>query len=182
MERSKRLTKQTLIHFVMTAAVLVLLPATGCKDDEGEKRRRVVSGAGAVQKLAIENIELAGEVFRVELAFTRASRERGLMYRQELAGDAGMLFIYSREQRCSFWMKNTLIDLDILFIRADGTVVNTATMKAPRPGEGPGSYPSRGPVKYCLELKAGTVKRLGIKAGDRVELGSRIEGIIAEPE
>ncbi len=178
---SERL-RQVWLRLVVSVVMLGLLLASGCKNDEGEKRRRVVSGAGAVKQLPTEEIELGGEVFRVELAFTQKSRERGLMFRRELASDAGMLFIYSREQYCSFWMKNTLIDLDILFIRADGTVVNTAAMKAPQPGQRPGSYPSKGAVKYCLELNAGTVERLGIKAGDRVELGERIRRIMAEPE
>ena len=164
--------------------MLVLLGMeVGCEDDEAERQRRqVVSQTGSTGQLPTEELELGGEVFRVELAFTRKSRERGLMFRQELAADAGMLFIYPRERYCSFWMKNTLIDLDILFIRADGTVVKSATMKSPQPGERPGSYPSKGAVKYCLELNAGTVERLGIKAGDRVELGERIREIMAEPE
>ena len=163
--------------------MLALLGAAGCEEDGSEReRRQKVSQAGSTQQLPKAEIGLGGEVFRVELAFTRKTRERGLMFRQELGADAGMLFIYPGERHCSFWMKNTLVDLDILFIRADGTVVNSATMKAPQQGERPGSYPSKGAVKYCLELNAGTVKRLGIKVGDRVELGERIGEIMSEPE
>lgn len=174
------------MQLVVPVPVLLLLMLgveVGCEDDGAERQRReVVSQAGAVQQLPRAEVELGGEVFWVELAFTRESRERGLMFRRELGANAGMLFIYPEEQYCSFWMKNTLIDLDILFIRADGVVVNSATMKAPGPGQEPGSYPSKGAVKYCLELNAGTIKRLGIKVGDRVELGERIGQIMAEPE
>ena len=74
-------------------------------------------------------IDLAGEDFTVELAYKRPSRARGLMFRRHLASNAGMLFIFDKVQIQSFYMKNCLIDLDILFIKPDGEISNIATMK-----------------------------------------------------
>lgn len=103
--------------------------------------------------------------FSVELATTEAERELGLMYRQNLAADAGMLFIYPGEQEVAFWMKNTLIPLDMLFIGADGRIRRIEERAIPL-NETPIS--SIYPVKAVLEVNGGTVERLGIHAGDMV--------------
>lgn len=101
---------------------------------------------------------------RVQLATTPAQMARGLMYRRELAPWDGMLFDYRVPQPAQFWMKNTFIPLDILFVRADGRIESI--------GEGvPESTAivgSDGPVRAVLELKRGTAARLGIEPGDRV--------------
>lgn len=104
--------------------------------------------------------------FRVELADTDDSRSRGLMFRTKMAPDAGMLFDFKSEQMASFWMRNTLIPLDMLFIKADGTILNIHQRAIPRDETG---INSAGPVRAVLELNGGTASRLGIKAGDRVE-------------
>jgi uncharacterized protein len=103
--------------------------------------------------------------FAVELALTRAQQEQGLMYRSRLAADAGMLFIFPRTATQAFWMKNTLIPLDMLFISADGMIVDIHERAVPL-DETP--IVSRVPVKAVLELNGGTVARLGIKKGDVV--------------
>ncbi len=103
--------------------------------------------------------------FRVELALNQRQRMQGLMYRPKLAPGAGMLFDYGRETPIAMWMKNTIVPLDMLFIGADGVIVNSAERTVP------GSLapiPSDGPVRAVLEVNAGTTARLGIKAGDRV--------------
>lgn len=106
--------------------------------------------------------------FAVELALTPEQRGQGLMYRRELAPDAGMLFDFgSRAGRASMWMKNTFIPLDMLFIEADGEIESIAERTTPQSLE---AVSSRGPVRYVLELNGGTAARLGIKPGDRVEL------------
>ncbi|HWA41745.1 MAG TPA: DUF192 domain-containing protein [Hypericibacter adhaerens] len=104
--------------------------------------------------------------FRVELARTEAERELGLMYRQKLAPDAGMLFLYPTDRPVAFWMKNTLIPLDMLFIKRDGTILSIAERAVPL---SEATIPSAGPVAAVLELNGGTVSHLGIKPGDRVE-------------
>ncbi|WP_374633948.1 DUF192 domain-containing protein [Ferrovibrio sp.] len=104
--------------------------------------------------------------FRVELADTDNSRSRGLMFRTQMAADAGMLFDFKTEQMVSFWMRNTLIPLDMLFIKADGTILNIHQRAIPRDETGINSL---GPVRAVLELNGGATSRLGIKAGDRVD-------------
>jgi len=103
--------------------------------------------------------------FVVEIVASQTARSRGLMFRRALAPDAGMLFDYQVEQPVSMWMKNTFIPLDMLFIAGDGRVVNIAQRTVPhslRP------IPSAGPVRAVLEVAAGTVDRLKIKAGDLI--------------
>ncbi len=104
-------------------------------------------------------------VFKVEIADTDASRARGLMYRRQMAADAGMLFDYKFETETAFWMKNTLIPLDMIFIRANGVVANVAERAVPLDET---SIPSNGAVRAVLEVNGGTASRLGIKAGDKV--------------
>ena len=106
--------------------------------------------------------------FNIELALTPEQRSQGLMYRRELAADAGMLFDFgTRAGRASMWMKNTYIPLDMLFIVADGEIESIAERTTPQSLE---AVSSRGPVRYVLELNGGTAARLGIRPGDRVEL------------
>jgi uncharacterized membrane protein (UPF0127 family) len=106
--------------------------------------------------------------FNVELALTPDQRSQGLMYRREMAADAGMLFDFaSRPGRASMWMKNTFIPLDMLFIKSDGEIESIAERTVPHSLE---AVSSRGSVRYVLELNGGTVARLGIGPGNRVEL------------
>lgn len=104
-------------------------------------------------------------VFQVELARTFEEKARGLMYRDSLAPDAGMLFVHANELPQSMWMKNTLIPLDMLFIRRDGRIAHIHERAVPG---SLGTISSRGRVLAVLELRGGTVARLGIKTGDRV--------------
>ena len=103
--------------------------------------------------------------FDVELALDDAHRSHGLMFRKKLGPYEGMLFDFFMEMPVSFWMKNTLIPLDMLFIAADGHILNIAERTIPQT-ETP--VPSAGPIKAVLELNGGTSQRLGIKPGDRV--------------
>jgi uncharacterized protein len=103
--------------------------------------------------------------FAVDLALSPAQQEQGLMYRSTLAADAGMLFVFPRTATQAFWMKNTLIPLDMLFISADGKIADIHERAVPL-DETP--IASKAPVKAVLELNGGTVARLGIKEGDVV--------------
>ncbi|MGH6989161.1 MAG: DUF192 domain-containing protein [Stellaceae bacterium] len=103
--------------------------------------------------------------FRVELAMTPAQQEQGLMYRPRLAPDAGMLFDFHDTAPRTFWMKNTLIPLDMLFIAADGRIVDIHEDAVP---QSEALIPSARPARAVLELNGGTVDRLGIKIGDMV--------------
>ena len=103
--------------------------------------------------------------FKVEIADSDAEREQGLMYRTSLAPDAGMLFIWDRAAPRAFWMRNTYIPLDILYIGANGRVLSIAAMAQPF-DETP--IPSRGEAKAVLELAGGRAAELGIDLGDQV--------------
>ena len=110
------------------------------------------------------------QLFRAELARTPAQQARGLMFRTDLTGDSAMLFApYPAEgggpREASFWMKNTPTPLDILFIRADGTVARIAENTTPF-SEAP--IPSFEPVAAVLEIKGGRAAELGIAEGDQV--------------
>jgi uncharacterized membrane protein (UPF0127 family) len=126
--------------------------------------------AAAVQAQTLEPLTIASQAgrhpFKVEVARTPQDREQGLMYRQSIPGDQGMLFDFARVEPISMWMRNTYIPLDMLFIRRDGSIARVAENAEPLSLR---SIPSGEPVLAVLELNGGTARRLGIKAGDRVE-------------
>ncbi len=104
--------------------------------------------------------------FRVEIVSTPADRSQGLQGRKQLAADTGMLFDFGVALPVYMWMKNTYIALDMIFIAPDGRIVNIARGTTP---ESLAVIESAGSVRAVLEVPAGTVARLGIKPGDRVE-------------
>ncbi|MBW9089950.1 DUF192 domain-containing protein [Rhizobium wenxiniae] len=103
--------------------------------------------------------------FTVELAINDAQREHGLMFRKQMDKDHGMLFDFGAERQVSMWMENTVLALDMVFIRTDGTISHIRENAVPFSRD---IIDSRGPVKYVLELNAGRTKALGIKPGDKV--------------
>ena len=103
--------------------------------------------------------------FDVEVATNDAQRARGLMFRNEMAPDAGMLFLYRRDRILTMWMANTYLPLDMLFIGSDGRIVSIARNTIPLSRT---TISSRKRARAVLELNAGTARRLGISAGDRV--------------
>lgn len=104
--------------------------------------------------------------FRVELARTGAEQARGLMFRDRMGANEGMLFPLDRPRMAAFWMKNTVIPLDIIFIGTDGRILNIAANTVPYSLD---SVISEGTAKAVLELNGGRAAQLGIAAGDRVE-------------
>ena len=105
--------------------------------------------------------------FEIEIADEPNERSRGLMFRREMAEDAGMLFIYPASRIASFWMKNTYISLDMLFIADDGRIVQIAPRVEPLTLE---SVRSDEPVRAVLEINGGRAEALGIVPGDTVVL------------
>jgi uncharacterized protein len=103
--------------------------------------------------------------FAVELVTTPEQQAQGLMFRRELPEGQGMLFDFHREQPTTFWMKNTYIPLDMIFIRGDGRILRVAENTVPL---SEALVPSGGPVRAVLEVIAGTAKKMGIAPGDRV--------------
>lgn len=137
--------------FAFVMALLVgLMPLAACSDES-----RLV--------LRTEKGEF---VFNVEVVDTPDKRAEGLMFRQSLAPDAGMLFDFKEAREVSFWMRNTFIPLDMIFIAADGTVETIHVNARP---QDPTSIPSGVPVQFVLEIPGGRSVEIGLKPGDKVE-------------
>lgn len=121
------------------------------------------------QRLPTEQltIETAGGPVQltVEIADDDQERARGLMFRQTLADDVGMLFHFQTPEHASFWMRNTVISLDIIFIGVDGRILNIAERTTPL-SDAP--VPAVGLTRGVLEIRGGRARELGIRAGDRV--------------
>ena len=117
-------------------------------------------------------VRIGGLVVQAELARTPHERAQGLGGRASLAEDAGMLFIFPKEQRQIFWMKDTRFPLDFVWISADLRVLGVQeNVPPPAPGTPDTDlplYPSSGPVLYVLEVNGGLVERAGVRVGDAV--------------
>jgi uncharacterized membrane protein (UPF0127 family) len=113
-------------------------------------------------------VELGGKRFSVEIADTSEKQALGLMFRDSMPADHGMLFIFPREAPRSFWMKNTRIPLDIMYFNEDLELVSISADTPPCKVRYCPSYPSRVPAKFVLELNAGTASELGVELGDRL--------------
>jgi len=118
------------------------------------------------------SVELKGHRFDVEIAADDASRERGLMFRDALEPDHGMLFLFDRAMSQTFWMKNTHIPLDILYFDDKYKLVSMQQRVPPCHSTGNDCpvYPSTGPAQYVLELNAGVADKLGVKTGDELKV------------
>ncbi len=117
-------------------------------------------------------IELKGQRYLVEIADDADERARGLMFRDALGADRGMLFVYDREQPAAFWMKNTKIPLDILYFDGQRQLVDMQQRVPPCSlGDRCPSYPSARPALYVLELNAGQADALGLHSGETILLG-----------
>jgi uncharacterized membrane protein (UPF0127 family) len=103
--------------------------------------------------------------FSVEVATTPEEQAKGLMFRRELPEGQGMLFDFTTEQPVAFWMENTFISLDLIFINADGRIRRIAENAEPMSKT---TIPSGGPVRAVLEVIGGSTGKMGIKEGDRV--------------
>lgn len=139
-------------------------------------------------------VVVKGQHFLAEVARTPEEQQRGLMYRQQLAKDRCMFFLYGEEGYHSIWMKNCLISLDVVWVKADGTVVETAHNVPPvssmwnGPDEKIPTYGGKVASRHFVELPSGTLKRLGLKTGDRIGWdlrladGSAIRGGLPVPK
>jgi uncharacterized membrane protein (UPF0127 family) len=135
---------------------------------EGTKTASEPARASRLRTVTIYTSSGKGVRVRAEIADNAFEHARGLMYRTALAEDRGMLFVFEREQKLSFWMKNTVIPLSIAFIDSDGRIVDIQDMK-PLDDEPP-SYVSTEPAQYALEVNRGFFEERGVDVGDRVEL------------
>lgn len=160
------------ITFARAAGVAVVLALAACAQPESAAQLSAASeaaGRGGNPMLPIETLTIqtahGAHTFRVEMATNDGQREAGLMFRREMDPDHGMLFDFNPPQQVSFWMHNTFISLDLIFIAADGTILNVAPNAPPLSDD---NIPSAGDARAVLELNAGRAAELGIVAGDHV--------------
>jgi uncharacterized membrane protein (UPF0127 family) len=144
------------VHFFRTLLLALAFAAPSCKTEQETPRTDAYTVA----------MKLGGETFHVEIADTPRKQQLGLMHRKSMPADRGMIFVFPDEQERSFWMKNTLIPLDIVYADATGKVVSVKHMKPL--DESP--VPSDGPAKYAVELNQGAAGRAGVKTGDVLDI------------
>jgi uncharacterized membrane protein (UPF0127 family) len=143
-----------IVLFLALATTRLLdIPAGGAGEDRLMKKSLVVETAAGAHE------------FKIELALTDEQRSRGLMFVRHMPADEGMLFDYGSEQPVSFWMKNTYIPLDMVFIKASGEIIHIAKRTVPQSLT---PVPSPEPVRAVLEVNAGVTDKLGISTGDTV--------------
>ncbi|MDN3512934.1 MAG: DUF192 domain-containing protein [Candidatus Brocadia sp.] len=147
----------SIILFVCVGIAYTSLEAV-CQDEP--KRRNLLP------------INVAGIELKVELAITPEEQILGLMYRDSLADNGGMLFVFPKERCLSFWMKDTRIPLSIAFIKANGRIVQIDSMKP----YSLDSHVSREKVKYALEMNEGWFKAHKVKEGDTVKIPLIVDG------
>ena len=144
------------LFFIFT----VLLLAASCNQAKSQTLRKI-------------DIQLSGKVIQAEIARTPQEREKGLMFRTALGENEGMLFIFPKESIRSFWMKNTLIPLDVGYFDAQGFFIEAKTML---PDDGEKTHVSSEPALYALEMNAGWFKKNNIRKYDRLVITETIRG------
>jgi len=150
-------------------AVVALALAAACTADEPAYEVPQHLAGLPMSELAVETAS-GTHRFRVWIAADPASRANGLMLVREMPSDYGMLFLLEQVQFTSFWMRDTFLALDLVFIGADGRVVNIAHQTRPLTED---PIPSAAPVIAVLEVLAGTAARIGLAQGDRIQLPER---------
>ena len=151
----------------LAIALALLLPLAACRAAEPQSAPGQAATAESGLQLVPLEIRSGGKVhkFTVEVAKTPDEQAQGLMFRESLAPDKGMLFPYSPPEVAGFWMKNTLIPLDMIFVREDGSIAMIADNTSPGSLD---SVSAGEPVAAVLEIAGGRSAELGITDADKV--------------
>jgi uncharacterized membrane protein (UPF0127 family) len=157
---SSRTLAVKMAFVALVALSLTALP--GCKNSGAPRPAAGLTDAAAAS-VVIET-DQGQHTFTVELARTEEQRERGLMFRKYLGADAGMLFLFEHSAPQTFWMKNTFIPLDMIFISTDRQIVGIVANAEPQTLTGRGV---REPSQYVLEINGGRAAELGIRVGQQ---------------
>lgn len=148
------------------AALALLALVSGC-----DAAPPATSPAGPQpQNLPTIDLKINGQAFKLQVADDEGKRQTGLMYVKSMPADHGMIFVFPSERPLGFWMKNTPIDLDIIYVDHDGRVVSVKTMYAYDTSD----VPSDGPATYAIELNAGVAAKLKVTPGQKIELPARL--------
>ncbi|MDX3904202.1 MAG: DUF192 domain-containing protein [Pigmentiphaga sp.] len=124
-----------------------------------------LAGVAAAQALPVQTLRAGMHLIHAEVASTPETRAKGLMFREQLGPNQGMLFIFDGAGTQCMWMRNTLVPLSVAFIADDGTIANIEDM-APRTED---SHCAARPVRYALEMERGWFAKRGLKAGSRID-------------
>lgn len=126
-------------------------------------------------------VEVKGQRYAVELALDDEARMRGLMFRDRMDQNRGMLFVFEREEAQAFWMRNTRMPLDILYFDGALRFVSAAAGAPPCTTQTCPSYPSLGPARFVLELNSGHARKLGLAPGDTLTVAPEILARVQPP-
>ena len=137
-------------------------------------------GCGLQMQTSNATVNIGGEAFQLEIVRDMQSRAQGLMHRDEIPADGGMLFIFPDTAPRSFWMKNCLIPIDLLFLDSRGTITATHEMAIETPQSQEESdweyenrlshYWSNSPARFAIELRSGSIRRLGLRTNQHISL------------
>ena len=138
------------------------------------------SGCASTTPASTINIDIAGDSFHLELITTQETRTNGMMHRTAIAPQGGMLFIFPDTKNRSFWMKNCVVDIDLIFLDSRGIITTMYSMPIEAPqGENESDwqyegrlshYWSRGPARFAIELASGSIERLCLKVNQKIPL------------
>ncbi len=151
-----KMRSRSLLYILLALVVGIACFAGAC-----ESKKNAIPGQVRTARVQIGKMN-----FDLEIADTVATRRRGLMYRQSMPEDRGMLFVFDYPEVLHFWMKNTYIPLDIIYLDADGRVV---TIKQMKPLDTT-TVSSEKPAKYAIELNQGMAQKAGVREGDIIRL------------
>ena len=154
------------MKYLLLLLLLILCLAPGCDRD-----------TAPASNLATTRMTLGKKTYTLEIAAKEEDRGRGLMFRDSMADDHGMIFVFTEDQPQKFWMKNTRIPLDIVFVESGGKIVSIRRMEAyVKKGT-----PSDKPAKYAIELNGGQADAAGMKTGDTLQIPEAVKNAKAEP-
>ncbi len=153
-----------LTAFFLACFLVLVLPLASCA---GKKEPTDSPNP----RLEAVSIKVGGAVVLAEIARTDVERQRGLMFRTKLEDGTGMLFVFDKDERLAFWMKNTVLPLSLAYIASDGTIRQIVDLE---PQSLAGVQADRS-VRYALEVPKGWFERAGVRVGDAVDLGAAVK-------
>ncbi|MFN3167315.1 MAG: DUF192 domain-containing protein [Phycisphaeraceae bacterium] len=171
------LNERSLLRRALAVAIVLVLAVPGC----GKSGDAAGSGSTTQDKPAdntptTQTVEINGHTFELELALDDDAREQGLSDRKQIAEDGGMLFVFRHPVRTQFVMRRCYVPIDLVFIDDDGYIDTLHRMEVIEPVGGPQwhnpstGYPSAGAIQFVIELKGGTLDKLKLRRGDRIDL------------
>lgn len=150
---------------------LALIAGCGDSSQPASTTSQPVAAATPAREV---RMQLGTQTVTLEIADEPAERSKGLMFRSSLAADRGMIFVFPDEQERGFWMKNTYLPLDIIYIDAAKRIVSIKQMKP----HDLSSTPSDGPAMFAIELNAGRAAQLGLSVGQVVDIPPAVTGSV----